>query len=477
MSDQSERQPQPLSWTLQLALDVRRRDVVSFVGGGGKTTAMFHLADALVTDGWRAISTTTTHLGREETARAPRHLWSASPSTQTEQLLAELSRVGHLLVTGPPVEDGRRWGGVSPEWVDEVAQLPQVDAVLVEADGARGKPLKAPAEHEPVVPASTTLLVPIVGVDSVGCPLADAAHRPTRVMALTGLGAHEAVTPGAAAMTLGHPAGGLKGLPVGARARAVVNKVHTDAELRAARDIASRVLGVGSAEISAEAQSISAIVICALGTDDPVREVRRRVAAVVLAAGTSSRMETDLPKQLLPWGDSTVIRRVVDTLTGCALSSVLVVTGYMADQVRHELSGTSARLVLNPDYAAGEMLSSLHAGISVLGDQIEACLVVLADQPWLTKDLVEVLLDAYAAGPAAIVAPEFRGQRGHPVLIGRSHWPELLALEKGLAPRNLLMRHTQDTLLVPAATDRVLQDMDTLAEYCRAVTLLDQAPN
>jgi len=81
---------------------------------------------------------------------------------------------------------------------------------------------------------------------------------------------------------------------------------------------------------------------------------------------------------------------------------------------------------------------------------------------------VEKLMDAYAGGPAGIIAPAFRGRRGHPVIVDRRHWPALLALDSGLAPRHLLQRHPTDTCLVPVGTDSVLRDMDTLAEYRRA---------
>jgi molybdenum cofactor cytidylyltransferase len=456
-------------WTLPDAFAVRRQEVVSFVGAGGKTTAMFRLAGALAAEGWRVVTTTTTHLSRDESSLAPRHLSSDSPFKVIDELLAGLDAGRHLLVTGPPVEGGSRWGGVPAEWVRRVASLLTVDAVLVEADGARRLPFKAPADHEPVVPPSTTLLVPVVGVDALGRAVQEAAHRPERVCALTGLEPDSPITPQAVAAVLGHPAGGLKGCPPGARVRVLVNKVGTDAELAAAREIAGRVLGADQAGSLPAGASISAVVIGSVGTESPIREVRRRVAAVVLAAGTSSRMETEVPKQLLPWGDSTVIRQVVGTLAGCPLAAIRVVTGHLSDRVRGELVNTPAQVIHNPDYAAGEMLSSLQAGVRSLGDEISACLVVLADQPWLPREVVEALLEAYAAGPAGILAPAFQGRRGHPVLIDRRHWAELLGLGSGLAPRDLLSRHTADTRLVPVGTDVVLRDMDTLDDYHGAV--------
>lgn len=438
---------------------------MAFVGAGGKSTAMFRLAEALAAGsgaGWRVVSTTTTHLGREQSALAPHHLILEDPGEQPAGLASALNSCSHVLVTGPLVEDGTRWGGVSPEWVEQVTVLPQVDAVLVEADGARCLPFKAPAEHEPVVPDSTTLLVPMVGVEAIGRVVRVAAHRPERVCALTGLSPEDAVTPQAVAAVLAHPAGGLKGRPAGARARALINQVETPEQLAAAREISASLL-------ETPGRPFEAVVIGAVGTSSPVLEVRRPVAAVVLAAGRSLRMPGETSKLLFPWEDTTVIRRVVETLSGCPVRPLLVVTGYEADRVSQELAGAPAQMVHNPDYAAGEMLSSLQAGIRALTPEVSGCLVVLGDQPWLEPAVVEAVLEGYAAGPAGIVAPAFGGRRGHPVLIDRRHWPELLALEPGQAPRELLQRHPADVRLVDVESDSVLRDMDTWEEYQEAV--------
>ena len=466
-------------WSLPEAFEIRRKDVVAFVGGGGKTTAMFRLADALAAEGWHVITTTTTHIGREESSLAPHHYWFDRSPSGIGEMLAALRTHRHILVTGPLVEGGSRWGGVSAEWVAQAAASPQVDAVLVEADGARDLPFKAPAAHEPVIPPATTLLVPVVGVDAVGQAIQDIAHRPALVCALCGLEPEDELTAEAIATVLAHPMGGLKGRPPAARVRVLVNKVGRRAELASARQIAQKLLlphyrgetdqALPARERDGRGENISAVIIGAVGTCDPIREVRRRVAAVVAAAGRSSRMGGETAKQLLPWAESTVIGRVLETLAQCPISPLLVVTGHCAEKVRQELAETGIQTIFNPDYRTGEMLSSIQVGVDALGSAVSGCLVVLADQPWLQAEIVESLLDAYASSPAGIVAPVFQGRRGHPVLIDRRHWAELLALEPGLAPRHLLQRHPVDTHLVLVESDSVIRDMDTLDEYHQAL--------
>lgn len=444
-------------WTLTGALPVHRGEIVSLVGGGGKTTAMFRLSEELAAAGWRVLSTTTTHLGREQSALSPHHCLF-DPSLEGQRALAlALERHRQVLVTGPPVEGGLRWGSVPADWV----ACAGADIVLVEADGARTLPFKAPAAHEPVVPATTTLLVPVVGIDAVGRPLQEVSHRPERVSALTGLDLDEPLDTAAIAAVLAHPEGGLKGRPEAARVRVLVNKVEDQDELDSARQLARHLL-------ASEGRVISAVLIGAVAGPCPVRELRRRVAAVVLAAGRSTRMGGELPKQLLPWEGSSVLGRVMERLAACPLHQRLLVTGHRADEVGRVADG-GVRVLHNPDYIRGEMLSSLQVGVRALGQEQSACLVVLGDQPWLEPRVVEALLEAYAAGPAGIVVPTFQHKRGHPVLIDRRYWPELLSLERGLAPRDLLQRHRDDTCLVPVDTDSILRDLDTAQDYAGAI--------
>jgi CTP:molybdopterin cytidylyltransferase MocA len=214
------------------------------------------------------------------------------------------------------------------------------------------------------------------------------------------------------------------------------------------------------------------VILTAAATDPPVREVRRRVAPVVLAAGRSLRMAGNVPKLLLPWDGVPVIRRVVETVTACPglARSPTVIVGAYADEITRALEGTGARLIYNPDYAVGDMLSSLQTGVLELPGEIGACLVLLGDQPWLGCEVVQAVLTGYAGRPAGLVAPSYGERRGHPVLIDRRHWPELLALPPGSAPRDLLAQPRHETLTVPVATDGILHDMDTWEDYEQALS-------
>lgn len=190
-----------------------------------------------------------------------------------------------------------------------------------------------------------------------------------------------------------------------------------------------------------------------------------RVIAVVLAAGASRRMGR--PKQLLPWGETTVLGQTLANLGQSAVDEIVVVTGYEAQAVAAVAAQFNVTVVHNEAYDEGEMLSSLQTALAAIGERGQAVLVVLADQPMVGPQLIDSLLRAYAEGAGDLLAPAYRGRRGNPVLIGRRYFEELLALPRGKAPRHLLRRHRDSLRLIDVDSEAVLQDVDDPEDYER----------
>ncbi|MDW8327015.1 MAG: selenium cofactor biosynthesis protein YqeC [Anaerolineales bacterium] len=224
------------------ALQLGRGDVVAFVGAGGKTAALSRLTQELHEAGRHVIAATTTHLALEQNTLAPIHLvW---PETGATKVAAALCKHGCVLITGPADHALGKWMGLSPAAIADLRGL--ADLVLVEADGARRLPFKAPAEHEPAIPDCATVVVVIVGLDVLGQPL-DAAHvhRPERAAALAGVALGETVTAEVIARVLSHPQGGRKNAPTGTRLVALLNKAESAERLAQARRLATLVLNNG----------------------------------------------------------------------------------------------------------------------------------------------------------------------------------------------------------------------------------------
>jgi molybdenum cofactor cytidylyltransferase len=172
-------------------------------------------------------------------------------------------------------------------------------------------------------------------------------------------------------------------------------------------------------------------------------------------------------KQLLPWGETTVLGQTLANLALSLVHDTLVVTGHERREIATTAASQGAPVVHNPDFAAGEMLSSLQVAISKLPADRSAVLVMLADQPMVGRETINKLLAAYWQGRGPLVAPLHDGRRGNPVIIDRRYFEELLALPPGAAPRALLQRHPDDLYLLDVDDPAVLLDLDNPDDYQR----------
>ena len=200
---------------LASTLELGRRELVSLVGGGGKTSSLFALGHQL--QGHTAM-TTTTKMGSERDGGFPVLL---APSD--DELQAAFGRHNEVLVWRD--RSKRKASGVTPEHCDRWFDLAAIDHVVVEADGSRQRPFKAPHNFEPVVPSRTTVLVACIGADALGRVIADQCHRPMRVAAIAGCSPYERLTPERAATVLLSDRGSKKALPRGARFAIAIHRV------------------------------------------------------------------------------------------------------------------------------------------------------------------------------------------------------------------------------------------------------------
>ena len=190
------------------------------------------------------------------------------------------------------------------------------------------------------------------------------------------------------------------------------------------------------------------------------------ISAIILAAGESRRMGQ--PKMLLPWGDTTVLGQVISTYQAAGVEDILVVTGGSHEQVMQIVHEYRARSVFNEAYSRGEMLSSLQRGLeSLLQDraEVEAALIGLGDQPQVQARCVHLICDAYRRQRARLIVPSIQMRRGHPWLVARSLWKDLLEMKAPQSPRDFLNQHAGEILYVEVDTPSVLADLDTPEDY------------
>ncbi len=189
------------------------------------------------------------------------------------------------------------------------------------------------------------------------------------------------------------------------------------------------------------------------------------ITALILAAGQGRRFGNT--KQLMAWGETTILGQTILQVQQSQVDEVIVVTGHDAAAVTAIASAHHIPTVYNPEYTTGELLSSLKVGIRALKGEVAAVLVILADQPFIPPTVINQIMTAFNTGAGSLIAPIYQGQRGNPVLIGRSFFAELLALPPEAAPRTLLQHHPDQLVLLEVDTAAILLDIDDQETYER----------
>jgi len=194
------------------------------------------------------------------------------------------------------------------------------------------------------------------------------------------------------------------------------------------------------------------------------------IAGVVLAAGLSERMDSGL-KQLLAFGDRTMVGHVVAVVEGTSLDPIVVVTGHRAKEVEFAIALQRARFARNPDYATGN-LSSLRVGLAAVGD-VDAAMILLADQPELDPDDIETLVTAWEEWRPFAVVATYEGLVGHPWVLSAAAIASAEHLKGRKALWNWLTdTHADEVLEVDLARSRP-GDVNTVGDYHAALRALD----
>jgi molybdenum cofactor cytidylyltransferase len=321
---------------------------------------------------------------------------------------------------------------------------------VIEADGARGRSLKAPAEHEPVIPSFVDLVVPIAGLDAIGQTIdSEAVHRPERVAALLNMQSGAILSGHDLARIMTSPEGGLKRVPERAEVRALLTRA-TDSRLEHGRAAAKAIL---------ETRRTRAVVLAALDKTDCAREVHGRVAGVVLAAGGSSRLGQ--PKQLIEFHGRPLVWHAVQAARG--LDPIVVVVGESSPLVRKVLTNEPVTIVENSNWEHGQS-SSVRAGLAAVEDLSEAAIFLLADMPSVGPELVGALVARHRQSLAPLVAPWAGGRRANPVLFDRSTFKDLKAVEGDRGGRALFRKYEREFV---EWEDSILLDIDKPADLQR----------
>ena len=182
------------------------------------------------------------------------------------------------------------------------------------------------------------------------------------------------------------------------------------------------------------------------------------ISAIVLAAGEAKRMGK--LKQLLPFGDSTIIEEVVSSILQSKANEAIVVLGHQAERIAPRITSKPLKMALNPDYATG-MSSSIKCGLDHTHKASDAFMIFLGDQPLIGRETINKIIDEFVTGRYGIIVPVYKGRWGHPVIFAAKYRPELSRLAGDTGAQSIIEAHPQDRLEVEVDSQSILIDINT----------------
>ncbi|MGB9641419.1 MAG: selenium cofactor biosynthesis protein YqeC [Anaerolineales bacterium] len=449
--------PHPLS--LLTALRLNQAVQLALVGAGGKTHAMFQLAYELASQFNYVLVTTSTHLGRDQVNQADHH-FVLNP--QENFPFHTVLDKGIICISGAWDDSSERWQGLTLNQLAQLSQFAHQESIplLIEADGSRQLPIKAPAEHEPLIPTFVDTVIVIAGLNGLHQPLGhEWVHRPQIYADLSGLKLGDPLTTPSLATVLCHPQGGLKNIPPHSRKICLLthaDDIQSQAESRHLSQLLRRCYAT-IVVVSALHHASSNLTECGFYQ---VIAIHEATAGIVLAAGASQRFGK--PKQLLQWKGETLVHHAARVALEASLDPVIVVCGSESELVQNAVADLPVKIVFNPDWQAGQS-TSIQAGLKALPAHVGAAVFLLADQPHVSPSVLRLLVDDHSHNLASIIGPLVDGQRANPVLFDRRTFGALLELQGDIGGRALFSRYPPRWL--PWHDKRLRIDIDTPDAY------------
>ena len=187
-----------------------------------------------------------------------------------------------------------------------------------------------------------------------------------------------------------------------------------------------------------------------------------KIAGIIIAAGTSSRMGQ--AKQLLPFKHTTMLDQVIQNCLESLLEPVIVVIGHDANKIQTKVDFSKTTLVINDDFKQGQS-SSLKAGLKKIPFKCNAAMFVLADQPLVDKTIIDTIINEFNRSDSLIAIPYFEKKRGNPVIIHKTLFKRMEKLTGDSGARVLFDEHEQNTLKINIDDDAILFDIDNPEDY------------
>ncbi len=445
------------------SLQLGEREIVAVYGGGGKTSLLYRLASELSGLKKKVILTTTTKIFKPD--KIPCVICS-----DLKKALAELRRellTNDLVALGSSLLPDNKLAGIDPAWAEEIYSRAGASYILVEADGAAGKPIKGYAPFEPVLPRASTLIIPLLGLDALGLyPRAGFVHRPELLLKITGTAPGEPLAEEHLLRCLRYMIELGGDMSPAARIMPVLNKVDRLQDKKILRMIAE---GAGTSNF-AGVPALDRFLFTSLREEAAVKYIfdlsgrfsRPFITCVVLAAGTSTRMGSN--KLSLKINNQTLLDLSLNNVLKSLVDEAILVTrpGFtFSPHTPHLLNDPRTKVITNNNHLQG-IASSLKTGLAAAHPLAQGIIFTLADQPFIPPAVYDLLIKKYASGLDLLTFPLYKGRRGNPALFDRCTWPRLMGLKGDEGGRQIIPAIPEEEKCgVETLFPGILVDIDT----------------
>ncbi|MGE5679065.1 MAG: selenium cofactor biosynthesis protein YqeC [Pseudomonadota bacterium] len=357
-----------------------------------------------------------------------------------------------IIVFGSKVSSEGKLLGVDPGFLDSLFLMGLFDYIIVEADGSKRRPIKAPAGHEPVIPVQATKILGIIGMDSMGKPVSESfVHRPELFCSITGCAEGDSIDAELVSRLVMHEEGLFKASPEKAARYLVLNKADGEIEKKAAFDIA--------AILEEKDCSLDGIITSSI-RESEFNNATRQVSGIILASGLSRRMGTN--KLLLPLGGIPVIERILAETVRSKLEEVILVCA--GEEVAEAGRRYGVKIVHN-DFPQEGQSRSVRLGTAAAAEYADGLMFIVGDQPLVTADIINQLVQRFRTADCSAVVSYYKGRRGNPVIFSSRSREELMGLQGDSGGRVLLGKMEAGIEAVEFNDERPGIDIDTAEEY------------
>lgn len=433
-----------------LKINAAKRELICLVGGGGKTSIMFRIAGELAAQGMSVLVTTTTAIFYPEESFYDRMVVSEKETPE----LFTVAKKSEVTVFGAKVSSEGKLLGVNPGFLDHLFLQDIFDCIIVEGDGSKGRPIKAPAVHEPVLPSQTTKHLGIIGLDSIEKPVSGTfVHRPELFCSITGCLEGDLIDAELVARLVAHNEGLFKGTPEKAEKYLILNKADRVPEKKSAFDIVGKLAEKGC--------SLDGIITSSI-RETEFHNAIRKVSGIILASGFSRRMGSN--KLLLPLGGISVIERVISEAVRSRLEEIILVCA--CEEIAELGRRYGVKTVHNAFPQEGQS-RSVRLGTAAAALSADGLMFLVGDQPLVTADIIDQLVDRFRTADCSAVVSYYKGRRGNPVIFTSNMREELMGLHGDSGGRVLLEKMDGGIEAVAFDDEKPGIDIDTAEEYAK----------